>query len=192
MERRRMVQLFEAAEHLWGSFDDFPALPPGIDPMPHLSRNTISQPFFLVSDQDQTLINLSGEGAVWFEGERPEQLQLVVGDSVYIPAGIPSQVITHTPSVQVRFKAETAGKEAVVWYCPDCRAVVHWRSIDTQAEIPQAAYWQAVQQFNTDSALRVCPACQSEQPRAELGDIAWPAVAQAIQSTMDKAEGEEG
>jgi len=68
--------------------------------------------------------------------------------------------------------------------------VVHWRSIDTQAEISQAAYWQAVQQFNTDPALRVCPACQSEHPRVELGDIARPAVAQAIQSNMGKSEEE--
>ncbi len=186
MERRRMLQLFEAAEQLWGSFDDFPALPPGIDPMPHLSRNTISQPFFLVSDQDQTLINLSGEGEVWFGGERPEQFQLAVGDSVYIPAGIPSRVITRTPSVQVRFKAETAGREAVVWYCSDCRAVIHWRSIDTQAEIPQTAYWQAAQQFNTDAALRMCSACQREHPPVELGDIAWPAVAEALQSDTEK------
>ena len=188
MERKRMLQLFEAAEQLWGSFDDFPALPPGIDPMPHISRNTISQPFFLASDQDQTLINLSGEGEVWFTGDRPEQLQLVAGDSVYIPAGIPSRVMTHSPSLQVRFKAETPGKEAAVWYCAGCQAVVHWQSIDTKEEIPQAAYWEAVQQFNNDSSLRTCPDCQAEHPLAELGDIAWPAVAEAIQSMGEKAE----
>lgn len=49
---------------------------------------------------------------------------------------------------------------------------------------------RSVQQFNTDPALRVCPACQSEHPRLELGDIAWPAVAQAIQGDMGKSEGE--
>ena len=188
MKRKRMLQLFEAAEQLWGSFDDFPALPPGTDPMPHLSRNTTSQPFFLVSDQDQTLINLTGEGEIWFAGERPEQFQLVAGDSVYIPAGIPSRVITHSPSLQVRFKAETPGREAAVWYCSDCQTVVYWYAIDTKNGIPQAAYWQAVQQFNTDAALRVCPACQTEQPPVDLGDIAWPAAAEAMQSMTKQAE----
>ena len=70
MERKRMLQLFKELQTAWGSFDDFPALPPGIDPMPHISRNTISQPFFLVSDQDHTLINLTGEGEIWFAAER--------------------------------------------------------------------------------------------------------------------------
>ena len=86
--------------------------------MPHISCNTISQPFFLLSDQDHTVINLTGERGIWFAGEHAERLQLVAGDSVYLPAGIPSQVIKHTPSFQVRFKAETPGREAAVWYLP--------------------------------------------------------------------------
>ncbi len=182
MERKRMLQLFKELQTAWGSFDDFPALPPGIDPMPHISRNTISQPFFLVSDQDHTLINLTGEGEIWFAGEHAERLQLVAGDSVYLPAGIPSRVITHAPSLQVRFKAETPGREAVVWYCADCHTIVNWQAIDTGTEIPQQAYWQAVRTFNTDTTKRICPACGTEHPRVELGDIAWPAVADAIRS----------
>lgn len=180
MERKRMLQLFDAGPELWGSFDDFPALPVGTDPMPHLSRNTISQPFYLVSDQDQTLINLSGEGEVWFQGERRERFSLVAGDSVYLPAGIPSRVITHTPNLQVRFKAETPGREATVWYCANCESVVHWQAVDTSSQIPQQAYWDATQTFNSDAAARTCAACTTVHPPVDLGDIAWPTVAEAI------------
>lgn len=65
MDRKRIHQLFDAGLELWGgSFDDFPRLPPGTDPVPHISWNTLSKPFYLVSDQDQTLINLTGEGEI--------------------------------------------------------------------------------------------------------------------------------
>jgi 3-hydroxyanthranilate 3,4-dioxygenase len=177
-----MLQLFQEVQNAWGSFDDFPALPPGADPMPHISRNTVSQPFYLVSDQDQVLINLVGEGEIWLKGNEPERMSLVAGDSVYLPAGVPSRVVTRTPSLQVRFKAETPGREAVVWYCSCCDTIVDWRSIDTQQEIPQAAYWEATQAFNGDVTRRTCRECGTVHPAVDLGDIAWPTVAQAIRA----------
>jgi len=187
VERKRMLQLFNEVQSAWGSFDDFPALPPGTDPMPHISRNTVSQPFYLVSEEDQVLINLVGEGELWLKGNEPKRMPLVAGDSVYLPAGIPSRVVTRTPSLQVRFKAETSGREAVVWYCPHCDTVVDWRSIDTSQEIPQEAYWEATQAFNNDAARRTCRECGTVHPPVELGDIAWPAVAQALRNAGGSA-----
>lgn len=175
-----MHHLFETARSAWGSFDDFPALPPGTDPMPHLSRNTVSQPFYLVSDHDQTLINLVGEGEIWFHGENPERMQIIANDCIYIPAGIPARIITRTPSLQIRFKAEAPCREAVIWYCEGCGRVLRWQSIDTSAEIPQAAYWDAAMSFNRDEALRRCGACGAVHPPVDLGDIAWPEVAKAL------------
>jgi len=180
MEAKRVVQLFQEIENAWGSFDDFPALDPRVDPMPHLSRNTVSQPFFLASDNDQNLLNVSGEGEIWFAGENPERMQLVAGDSVYLPAGIPNRIITHTQSLQVRFKSEPAGREAAAWYCEACSALVHWHDIGTEVEIPQEEYWLAVFRFNNDLELRTCGSCEAIHPEAYLGDIAWPDVAEAI------------
>jgi hypothetical protein len=168
-----MLQLFNEIKSAWGSFDDFPALPPGTDPMPHISRNTVSQPFYLVSDQDQVLINLAGEGELWLKGREPERM--------------PSRVVTQTPSLQVRFKAETPGREAVVWYCSRCDSIVDWRSIDTGQEIPQEAYWEATQAFNDDAERRTCRQCDVVHLAVELGDIAWPAVAQAIRNASGNA-----
>lgn len=183
MKRKKMHNLFDTAQEAWGSFDDFPALPPGSDPMPHISRNTVSQPFYLVSDRDQTLINLVGEGEVWFQGERPERMQVVANDCIYIPAGVPCRIITRTPSLQIRFKAEAPAREAVAWYCDACGELLHWRSIDTSVEIPQAVYWEATQAFNQDEGTRTCPACGAVHERVELGDIAWPQVAAALRPT---------
>ncbi|MFT4564184.1 MAG: hypothetical protein ACI9BW_003947 [Gammaproteobacteria bacterium] len=184
MEAKKVVQLFQELENAWGSFDDFPALAPRVDPMPHLSRNTVSQPFFLASDNDQNLINLSGEGEIWFAGKVQERMRLVAGDSVYLPAGIPCRIITHTPSLQVRFKADPAGREAAVWYCDSCNAVVHGHEIGASVEVPQEAYWEAVRLFNEDPGLRTCSSCEAIQPQADLGDIAWPEVAKAIRGAL--------
>ena len=184
MEAKRVIQLFQEVESAWGSFDDFPALDPRVDPMPHLSRNTVSQPFYLVSESDQTLINVSGEGELWLAGPRPERMQLVAGDSVYPPAGVPSRVITRTPSLQVRFKAEPPAREAVAWYCEACRELVHWHDIGAEVEVPQEEYWRAVEHFNRDEAARTCDACGALHPPAELGDIAWPEVAKAIRASL--------
>ena len=180
MKAKRVVQLFEEVGSAWGSFDDFPALDPRVDPMPHLSRNIVSQPFFLASDSDQTLINVRGEGEIWFAGKPAERMRLIAGDSVYLPAGVPNRVITHTPSLQVRFKAHPPAREAAAWYCDDCGVVVHWHAIDAEVEIPQEEYWAAVSAFNADDALRRCGACGAQHPKADLGDIAWLEVAKAI------------
>lgn len=91
MERKRMLQLFHEAQNAWGSFDDFPVLPPGTDPMPHISRNTVSQPFYLVSDQDQVLINLAGEGELWLKGHEPERMSVARCWRLRLSAGRHSQ-----------------------------------------------------------------------------------------------------
>jgi hypothetical protein len=80
VERKRMLQLFQEVQNAWGSFDDFPAPPPGADPM------------------------------------------------------------------------------------------------------PQEAYWQATQTFNGDVTRRTCREYGTVHPAVDRGDIAWPAVAQAIRA----------
>ena len=154
---------------------------------PSATEVWFGQPLVPVTDQDQVLINLAGEGEFWLKGHEPERTPLVAGDCIYLPAGIPSRVVTHTPSLQVRFKAETPGREAVVWYCPRCDNIVNWRSIDTDQEIPQEAYWEATQAFNADAARRTCRECGTVHPPVDLGDIAWPAVAQAIRNASGSA-----
>jgi 3-hydroxyanthranilate 3,4-dioxygenase len=179
IERKKTLNVFKDAREAWGSYDDFPVGQPGTDPMPHLSRNRIAQPFYLVSEADQVIIQMAGRGEIGFRDIEPALLVLEPGDTVYIPACVASRLIPYGENVQVRLKAEPAVREAVAWYC-DCGTLVH--AIDIAPGIVQASYLAAVHTFNAHA--RACPRCDRVHPPAELGDIAWAATAAAIAASV--------
>ncbi len=181
LERKKTLNVFKDAAGAWGSYDDYPVGPPGTDPMPHLSRNRVDQPFFLVSEADQVLIQMAGEGEIAFAETEPAAMQLGPGDTVYIPAGVPSRLSPRGENLQVRLKAEPPVREAVAWYCGRCGALVHAEELPA-AGIPQEGYWRAVRAFNAEPSARTCAGCGEVHPLAELGDIAWPEVAAALQA----------
>ncbi len=146
--------------------------------MPHLSRNRVAQPFFSVCAADQVLIHMAGRGEIEFHDGELVRMDLGPGDSVYIPAGVPSRVVPAGEVLQVRLKAEPPAQEAVAWFCAGCGALVHGRELDDA--IVQRAWWQAVADFNGDATRRTCSGCGRVHDRVELGDIAWPAVAAAL------------
>jgi 3-hydroxyanthranilate 3,4-dioxygenase len=148
--------------------------------MPHLSRNRVPQPFYLVSEKDEVLIQMAGVGEILFAETEPASIPLAPGDTVYIPAGVPSRIIPRGENLQVRLKAEPASREAVAWYCGRCGALVHGEEVP--AGIPQEGYWSLVHAFNASEAARTCAGCGEVHPPAELGDIAWPEVAAALRA----------
>jgi 3-hydroxyanthranilate 3,4-dioxygenase len=180
LERKKTLNVFKDAAHASGSYDEFPVGPVGTDPMPHLSRNRVPQPFFVVNAADQVLIQMAGRGELQLRDVEPARMQLVPGDAVYIPAGVPSRVIPDGEVLQIRLKAEPPAKEAVAWYCAACGALVHTRELSDA--IVQEGYWRALHEFNGDAQLRTCGGCQTVHPPAELGDIAWPEVAAALRA----------
>jgi 3-hydroxyanthranilate 3,4-dioxygenase len=182
LERKKTLNVFRDAAAAWGSYDDFPVGQPGTDPMPHLSRNRIAQPFYLVSEADQVLIQMAGTGEIWFRDIEPARLLLEPGDTVYIPACVPSRLLPYGENVQIRLKAEPAVREAVAWYCA-CGARV--ASTEIAPGVVQDGYLAAVRAFN--AGARACPACGLAHPPAELGDIAWAEVAAAIRNSAPGA-----
>jgi 3-hydroxyanthranilate 3,4-dioxygenase len=176
LERKKTLNVFKEAERVWGSYDEYPVGPRGTDPMPHLSRNRVAQPFFVVSDEDQVLIQMAGQGEILFKEIAPDRMELSPGDSVYIPAGVPSRVIPCGEVLQIRLKAEPRGREAVVWYCGGCGGLVQAKELSDG--VLHSQWWDAVQTFNGSS--RACPTCGAIHPPVELGDIAWPQVAAAL------------
>ena len=180
MERKKTLNVFKEAERAWGSHDEFPVGPRGTDPMPHLSKSRVPQPFFSVCAADQVLVHMAGRGAIEFRELEPQRLTLEPGDSVYIPAGVPSRVVPDGEVVQLRLKAEPPPREAVAWYCSGCGALVHGRELDDA--VVQDGWWRAVHDFNGSAALRTCAGCGRVHEPVELGDIAWPAVAAAIKA----------
>jgi hypothetical protein len=180
LERKKTLNVFKEAAHVWGSYDDYPVGPNGTDPMPYLSRNRVSQPFFLVAEDDQVLIQMAGEGTLELMETDPPRMRLVPGDTVYIPAGTPTRIIPDGENLQIRLKAEPPTREAVAWYCGSCGALVHHRELELG--IVQDQYWRAVHAFNADAATRTCRGCGVVHPVVDLGDIAWPAVADALRA----------
>ncbi|HEX7839754.1 MAG TPA: hypothetical protein VF469_19900 [Kofleriaceae bacterium] len=182
IERKKTLNVFRDARSAWGSYDDFPVGQPGTDPMPHLSRNRVAQPFYLVSEADQVLIQMAGRGEIRFRDIEPAVMVIEPGDTVYIPACVPSRLVPYGENVQVRLKAEPAVREAVAWYCPsgDCGALV--AKAEIAAAVVQDGYLAAVQAFN--AGARACPTCARVHPPAELGDIAWAEVAAAVRASL--------
>jgi hypothetical protein len=185
LERKKTLNVFKDAAHAWGSYDDFPVGQPGTDPMPHLSRNRVAQPFYLVSEADQVLIQMAGEGEIAFAEqesgrEGASRMELVPGDTVYIPAGVPSRLTPRGENLQIRLKAEPAVREAVAWYCAGCGALVH--AVEVPASLPQEGYWSAVHAFNAEPSARTCGGCGEVHPPVSLGDIAWPEVVAALRA----------
>jgi hypothetical protein len=178
LARKKTLNVFKEARRAWGSYDDYPVGPRGTDPMPHLSRNRVPQPFYLVSDADQVLIQMAGEGAIEFRGVEPARMKLVPGDTVYIPARVPSRLFPDGENLQLRLKPEPPPREAVAWYCAGCGNLLHAREL--AVGILQEQYWSAVQELNGDAQLRTCRGCAAVHPPVELGDIAWLAVAAAL------------
>lgn len=180
LERKKTLNVFKEAQRVWGSHDDYPVGPKGTDPMPYLSRNRVPQPFFLVAEDDQVLIQMSGEGTLELRETEPAVMRLVPGDTVYIPAGTPTRVLPDRENIQVRLRAEPPTREAAAWYCPACGDLVH--SEELAPGLFHEHAWRAVQAFNADTALRTCKACSHVHPPVDLGDIAWPEVAAALRA----------
>ena len=182
MERKKMMHLLREAQRCLGSYDEFPTMPAGTEPMPCLSRNRVPQPFFLVSEHDQVVLSLSGRSRIELPGASPPETELEIGDAIYVPAGQPSRIVPETESIHLRFKADPPGWEAAVWFCPRCGQEMFRRELDASAAPAQEGYWQACQEFNRDASLRNCRGCGASHPPADLTDIRWPEVAAQLRA----------
>lgn len=179
MRRKRQVQLFDEAPEA-GPYDEWPIVPPDVEPQVHLSRNDRPQPFWLVCQYDTLLVQLAGEATVELKEAPVLWYTLEVGDFVYVPGGTPHHIVPRGESVQLRYKAREPGLEAVAWYCTGCGAEVWYDEWDTAEELPQEGYWRACQAFNAEREQRLCPRCGAEHPPVELAGIRWPELAAAL------------
>jgi hypothetical protein len=177
ISRKKALNVFEEAAQCLGSYDDFPLMPAGTDPMACLSRNRVPQPFFLASENDQVLVTLSGACRVEMPGSSPAEVELRSGEALYLPAGQSSRVIPEGECLQLKWKAEPGGWEAAVWLCRQCGRELYRREADTSKTPAQEAYWKACEEFNGDVAHRTCPHCRAVNPEADLTDIRWAEVA---------------
>ncbi len=52
--RRRAIPAFKTAQTI-GNYEDVALIPEDVDPQVELSRNTVTQPFFVIIDEDTVL-----------------------------------------------------------------------------------------------------------------------------------------
>jgi 3-hydroxyanthranilate 3,4-dioxygenase len=180
MQRSKQIDLLAEARACLGSYDEWPCLPAGVDPMPYLSRNRVPQPFYLASAHDRVLVHLGGKGHVEFREASVRYFELTCGDFVYLPAGTPSRIVPETPCLQITYRAEPWGQETALWYCSSCGAELHRIALDTAGESPHRAYWAACQTLNADPTARTCAHCAAIYPSLDLTDIRWPEVAATL------------
>jgi hypothetical protein len=188
MERRKATTIFAAAAECFGSHDDWPIMPKGIDPMSCVSRNRVAQPFFLTSEHDQVIVLFAGRTKVELPGSQTPTMELRPGESLYIPAGQSSRIVPVTESVQLKWRAEPGGWEAASWFCPKCWQEVFSREFDTGTELPQQCYWNVCQEFNSDPRLRTCTTCGIVCDPVDLSDIRWSDVARALREADARAD----
>lgn len=183
--KQRFATFDEAAKR--GPYDEYPMLPAGIDPQIHLSRNDRPQPFFLICQHDTVLVNMSGEGKVEFPDGPVRYHPLVPGDFVYVPSGTPHRIIPDGECVQLRYKPEHPGLEAVAWYCDGCGAELAREVWDTALEVSQEGYLRACRDFNATADRRKCAECGHTHDEIDLAPYRWEAVAAEVKDDIAKA-----
>lgn len=179
VERDRFAHLLAQGAEL-GPYDEMPLIPAHIDPQITLSRNDRPQPSHLIFERDSLLATMSGRGHLELRTATVHRLDLLPGDYVYVPARTPHRIVPHEPMIQFRYKAHPPGLEATAWYCDSCGAELWRHEFDAGTEIPQAAWWSALESFNADDARRTCDGCGMVAPLVSTDGLRWSAMAEAI------------
>jgi mannose-6-phosphate isomerase-like protein (cupin superfamily) len=179
--RKKTINIFKEGKKTWGSYDDFPLAAVGVDPAPHLSRNSVAQPFHLVTARDELLVTMAGTGTVEFRTPSGvKTLDFEAGTVTYLPARMPSRVLPDTEALQVRLKAAAPVTEAAAFFCTSCNALLH--SVEFVADVPQQNYWDAVVAFNDSPEQRTCTRCGVVADPVDLSEVAWNDVADVLKA----------
>jgi hypothetical protein len=183
MKRKKSFSTFEEAPKR-GPYDEYPMLPPGVDPQLCLSRNDVAQPFYLICELDTVLLQMSGTGRLLLRESSVLYHRMEPGDFVYVPAGVPHRYVPEEETIQIRYKAEHAGLEGVTWYSEKTGARAGTVVWDTAAELPQEGYLRACTTFNADAELRRCPDTGEVLAPLELSPFRWAEVAAELRGDI--------
>lgn len=176
MSQKRMFHTFKEARQR-GFYDEYPMLPPDVDPQLHLSRNDRPQPFYLTCEGDTMLVQMSGQGRVEFHDSCIRYYTLEPGDFIYVPGGTAHRLLPSSESIVYRYKAQRAGLQAISWYCVECDECLYRESWDTAGEQEQAAFLRIANAFNADDELRTCPTCDVRHPQTDIEGNRWQQIA---------------
>ena len=183
IRRKNALNILKEADKL-RSFDDFPVLRDEVDPQLHVSRNETDQPFWLESEKDTVLAQVSGRSQVAFRDGPVRYFDLTPGEFVYVPGGSTHRILTAEPGVVLRYKARLTGEEAVRWFCRGCDTPLFSHRHDGEGPV-QASYADAIDLFNDDEGRRACPVCQTVHPPVDISLFRFRQVADVIAAGDD-------
>ena len=180
--RKNAFNLYREAENM-ASFDEFPMLRPEVDPQIHLSRNEVSQPFYLMCEKDTVIVQLSGRSRLEFTNGSVRYFDLEPGDFAYVPGGAIHRLTTVSSGAMLRYKAREPGTEMVLWFCDHCAKEVarhEWNATEIPA---QQGYLTACNAYNAGENRRRCPACGTVHAALDLSPFRWGAIVEKLAET---------
>ncbi|KRA24912.1 hypothetical protein ASD65_11090 [Microbacterium sp. Root61] len=175
-----MLQTFEAAKEV-GNYADVPVMPADVDPQITISRNWVTQPFYIAFEEDTVLALMSGSANVRLRDTNVKYWPVIPGDHVYVPAGTPHRLEPDGESVLIRFIGNDPAYRAAIFACERCDAELdrlEWeQDLDVEAV---AIYAEIVRRFNEDLPKRTCPTCGTVADEISLEQLGWTAEPSAI------------
>lgn len=180
MKRKKLFGIFRESESCLGSWDEWPTMPAGSDPMPYLSRSKTPMPFYQSSSYDQCVLSMAGKSLIDLPGAIPDKVMMDIGDIVYIPAGQKSRIIPETETITIRYRVEPNSWEAVSWLCSKCQSELFRHEFDASKTPIQRGYQDGCDAFNADVGHRTCGECGTVAEPADLSDIKWRDVLEQV------------
>ncbi len=187
--RKPFIDTFDESAQ-WGEHDELPVLPPDVDVQVYGSRSRQAQPFYLSCEKDTVLVFMSGDAEVLLHHDDVRRFKVQVGDFVYVPARTPHRVLPLTETIQYRYKAPEAGREAATWFCEQCGTHVHSEVWDAAKANMHQAYADAVQAYN--ATPRTCASCGHVHGPVDLAGFRWAELAVATVTTVTGGGGHHG
>ena len=181
MSRKSSFMAFREGDRA-GPYDEAPLLLEDIDPQIHISRNDRPQPFFLICEKDNVLVQLSGTGKLHLKNSTRRYFNMKPGDHIYLPARVPHRYIPYEESLQLRYKAVDPGLEGVEWDCQSCGALLKRFVWDTSQELPQEGYLRALLSFNQSVELRTCGRCGEVHSEIDPSPFRWEKISSALRA----------
>ncbi|MGC0239671.1 hypothetical protein [Arthrobacter sp. SD76] len=154
--RSRAMNIFEAAATS-GNYGDVAVIPLEVDPQITLSRNSVTQPFYMVYDHDTVLAQMSGSSRLRLRESSVLYFDSVVGDHTYIPAGTPHRIEPQVEGVLVRYSTNEENERGALFVCDACGADLHRVEWTHDHDVEPVRIYAAISgQFNADDKLRTC------------------------------------
>lgn len=173
LERKRVIHAFKTGATI-GNYEDVQLTPEDVDPQVELARNTVTQPFYLIIDEDTILAQMSGSARIRMKDSPANYFNTVVGDHVYVPAGTPHRIEPLEESVMVRYTSNSPVRRGAAFFCETCGSEMYRLEWEHNGATPGAqVYAEAVRRFNTEESARVCETCGASTNPIDLVALGW-------------------